>query len=79
MTSDNITYPFISFLSVVEVSTPEAGQIFLIDEAVLPLREAFKEDPVEAHRRASLMVIEHGNKGLYDLAEAIGKESIACE
>ncbi|KAG8934387.1 hypothetical protein FRC01_003344 [Tulasnella sp. 417] len=36
------------------------------------IREAYKEDALEAHRKACLLITEYGNKAMWDLADLVG-------
>ncbi|KAG8899997.1 hypothetical protein FRC00_000294 [Tulasnella sp. 408] len=42
------------------------------------IREAYKEDALDAHRRACLLITEYGSKAMWDLADLVGRECVSC-
>lgn len=42
------------------------------------IRQAYQEDAFYAHRKACLLIIEYGNKGMWDLADLVGRECVSC-
>ncbi|KAG8956310.1 hypothetical protein FRC04_004390 [Tulasnella sp. 424] len=41
------------------------------------IRQAYQEDVLDAHRKTCLLIIEYGNKGMWDLADLVGRECIS--
>lgn len=43
------------------------------------IQEAYKEDALDAHRKACLLITEYGSKAMWDLADLVGRECVSCK
>ncbi|KAG9050695.1 hypothetical protein FS837_003033 [Tulasnella sp. UAMH 9824] len=41
------------------------------------IQEAYKEDALDAHRKACLLITEYGSKAMWDLADLVGRECVS--